>query len=106
MRAMRGGDVSGGWSISLVIGLFFAGFFLAATLAISLGADFPQRYGFFTGLGLAVAVPAYRVWKAGYDKTKSIDLQAQAHDLELKAKQLEVELAKNSGAFDKWDKSQ
>lgn len=34
----------------------------------------------------------------------SDDLQGQVHDLEVEAKRLEAEVARQSGAFDKWEK--
>lgn len=37
---------------------------------------------------------------------QAVELHAQTHELQVKANQLEIERAKSSGAFDRWNKSQ
>lgn len=80
-------------------------------------------FGFWCGVGIGYAFDvAHAPWAFGgalgtaslafflrtirrhKDNIDAVELQSQVHHLEVEAKALEAELARQSGAFDKWEK--
>ncbi|MDA8746981.1 hypothetical protein N9M66_02085 [Litoreibacter sp.] len=55
-------------------------------------------------VGFVIVALALRFLLGRGKANDAVELQAQAHELEVKATKLEAEVARNSGAFDKWEK--
>ena len=104
LSAMRG-DLGEGVGVGGYVAVFFVGLFLMFVITLSLGLAHPQRYGVVFGLCMSVALFVYSKRGLMNDNSLAVDLQAQAHDLEVQANALEIEHANASGAFDRWKNS-
>lgn len=76
------------------VGMFAATLFGGVMLRMGIG-------GAIGGVFIALGV---RFFFLKREAVTSSELQGQVHDLEVEAKRLEAEVARQSGAFDKWEK--
>lgn len=101
-QAMRDGRSEG--AVRYVV-LFCGGVMLGATLTIALPFQLRMIAGLALGMAFAMAFRAWRQRGMAESAAEAVSLYAQAHELEMQANRLEIENAKASGAFDRWEKS-
>lgn len=100
--AFTAGVETGGLWKSVV--QFLIAFVIGFAVAKSLGFSAPQLFGFLAGVITPIVTHLVRRRRLKTQTDMLIGMQGAIHELELEAKRLEIEEAKQNGNLDRWKK--